>query len=106
MELQLNVLKVTASKHRGFTFWSYFLFIAFPQTKEALLTILSDLNEDDYFGLVLFDDEIEQWRPSLTKATEDYVATAKEFVKTIEDRGSELIPCGHGTEPTHSICYM
>lgn len=79
---------------------------AFPQTKEALLTILSDLNEDDYFGLVLFDDEIEPWRPSLTKATEDYVATAKEFVKTIEDRGSELIPCGHGTEPTHSICYM
>ncbi|XP_031423009.1 inter-alpha-trypsin inhibitor heavy chain H3-like [Clupea harengus] len=61
------------------------------QTKEALLTILSDLNEDDYFGLVLFDDEIEPWRPSLTKATEDYVATAKEFVKTIEDRGSTNI---------------
>ncbi|KAL2091387.1 hypothetical protein ACEWY4_013650 [Coilia grayii] len=61
------------------------------QTRKALLTILSDLHEEDYFGLVLFDDEIVPWRPSLTKATEDNVTAAKEFVKTIEDRGTTNI---------------
>lgn len=58
----------------------------------ALLTILSDLHEEDYFGLVLFDDEIQPWRPSLSKATEDNVAAAKEFVETIKERGSKSIP--------------
>ncbi|XP_063071037.1 inter-alpha-trypsin inhibitor heavy chain H3-like [Engraulis encrasicolus] len=57
------------------------------QTRTALLTILSDLHEEDYFGLVLFDHEIRPWRPSLTKATEDNVAAAKEFVETIKERG-------------------
>ncbi|XP_063071036.1 inter-alpha-trypsin inhibitor heavy chain H3-like isoform X2 [Engraulis encrasicolus] len=61
------------------------------QTRKALVTILSDLHEEDYFGLVLFDDEIQPWRPSLSKATEDNVAAAKEFVKTIEDRGTTNI---------------
>ncbi|KAL2091388.1 hypothetical protein ACEWY4_013651 [Coilia grayii] len=57
------------------------------QTREALLTILNDLHVDDYFGLVLFDSIIETWRPMLTKATEENVAAAKEFVKTIRQRG-------------------
>ncbi|XP_062401903.1 inter-alpha-trypsin inhibitor heavy chain H3-like [Sardina pilchardus] len=61
------------------------------QTRKALLTILNELHEDDYFGLVLFDDNIEPWRPSLTKATEGNVTAAKEFVKTIEDRGTTNI---------------
>ncbi|KAL2091389.1 hypothetical protein ACEWY4_013652 [Coilia grayii] len=56
------------------------------QTREALLTMLNDLHVDDYFGLVLFDSIIETWRPMLTKATEENVAAAKEFVKTIQDR--------------------
>ncbi|XP_076124731.1 inter-alpha-trypsin inhibitor heavy chain H3-like [Alosa pseudoharengus] len=57
------------------------------QTREALLTILSDLHEDDYFGLVLFDSIVESWRPSLTRATEENVMAAKEFVKGIHQRG-------------------
>ncbi|XP_067288468.1 inter-alpha-trypsin inhibitor heavy chain H3 [Pseudorasbora parva] len=56
------------------------------QTREALMTILSDLHEDDYFGLVTFDDVIESWRPSLSKATPENVTAAKEFVQTIEAR--------------------
>ncbi|XP_065097819.1 inter-alpha-trypsin inhibitor heavy chain H3 [Paramisgurnus dabryanus] len=56
------------------------------QTREALLTILSDLHEDDYFGLVTFDDVIESWRPSLSKATPENVSAAKKFVKTITAR--------------------
>uniref|UniRef100_A0A673JYS6 Inter-alpha-trypsin inhibitor heavy chain H3 n=1 Tax=Sinocyclocheilus rhinocerous TaxID=307959 RepID=A0A673JYS6_9TELE len=54
------------------------------QTREALMTILSELHEDDYFGLVTFDDTIESWRPFLSKATPENVTEAKEFVKTIE----------------------
>ncbi|XP_051532399.1 inter-alpha-trypsin inhibitor heavy chain H3 [Myxocyprinus asiaticus] len=56
------------------------------QTREALVTILSELHEDDYFGLVTFDDVIELWRPSLTKATQENVTAAKEFVQTITAR--------------------
>uniref|UniRef100_A0A671NEN4 Inter-alpha-trypsin inhibitor heavy chain H3 n=1 Tax=Sinocyclocheilus anshuiensis TaxID=1608454 RepID=A0A671NEN4_9TELE len=56
------------------------------QTREALMTILSELHEDDYFGLVTFDDTIEPWRPFLSKATPENVTEAKEFVKTIEAR--------------------
>lgn len=51
--------------------------------------ILGDLHEDDYFGLVLFDSIIEEWRPSLTKATEENVMAAKHFVKGIYERGCE-----------------
>uniref|UniRef100_A0A3B4DXK1 Inter-alpha-trypsin inhibitor heavy chain H3 n=1 Tax=Pygocentrus nattereri TaxID=42514 RepID=A0A3B4DXK1_PYGNA len=53
------------------------------QTLEALVTILGDLYEEDHFGLVTFDDKIELWRPSLSKASQDNVKEAKEFVKTI-----------------------
>ncbi len=53
------------------------------------MTILSELHEDDYFGLVTFDDTIESWRPFLSKATPQNVTEAKEFVKTIEARDSK-----------------
>ncbi|KAL7837187.1 hypothetical protein SRHO_G00268980 [Serrasalmus rhombeus] len=56
------------------------------QTLEALVTILGDLYEEDHFGLVTFDDKIELWRPSLSKASQDNVKEAKEFVKTITAR--------------------
>uniref|UniRef100_A0A671NCD7 Inter-alpha-trypsin inhibitor heavy chain H3 n=1 Tax=Sinocyclocheilus anshuiensis TaxID=1608454 RepID=A0A671NCD7_9TELE len=56
------------------------------QTREALMTILSELHEDDYFGLVTFDDTIESWRPFLSKATPENVTEAKEFVRTIKAR--------------------
>lgn len=55
-----------------------------------MLAILSDLHEDDYFGLVLFDSIVEAWRPSLTKATEENLKAAKEFViNTVLPRGCE-----------------
>uniref|UniRef100_A0A671NGD0 Inter-alpha-trypsin inhibitor heavy chain H3 n=1 Tax=Sinocyclocheilus anshuiensis TaxID=1608454 RepID=A0A671NGD0_9TELE len=59
------------------------------QTREALMTILSELHEDDYFGLVTFDDTIESWRPFLSKATPENVTEAKEFVRTIKARHSK-----------------
>ncbi|XP_076845336.1 inter-alpha-trypsin inhibitor heavy chain H3 isoform X2 [Brachyhypopomus gauderio] len=56
------------------------------QTTEALLTILDDLYEEDHFGLVTFDDEIELWRPSLSKATPTNIKEAKQFVSSITAR--------------------
>ncbi|KAK3512824.1 hypothetical protein QTP70_026052 [Hemibagrus guttatus] len=56
------------------------------QTREALSTILDDLYEDDHFGLVIFDDEIESWRPSLSKATNENIQEAKEYVKGVSAR--------------------
>ncbi|XP_073667942.1 inter-alpha-trypsin inhibitor heavy chain H3-like [Paramisgurnus dabryanus] len=57
------------------------------QTRLALLRILSDLAEDDHFGLITFDHQIELWKPELLKATEANLDDAKSFVKNIEDRG-------------------
>ncbi|TSV54872.1 Inter-alpha-trypsin inhibitor heavy chain H3 [Bagarius yarrelli] len=56
------------------------------QTREALLTILDDLYEEDHFGLVIFDDVIESWRPTLHKATKENVKEAKKYVSSITAR--------------------
>nr|XP_055040839.1 inter-alpha-trypsin inhibitor heavy chain H3-like [Misgurnus anguillicaudatus] len=58
------------------------------QTRLALLRILSDLAEDDHFGLITFDHRIELWKRELLKATKANLDDAKSFVKNIEDRGS------------------
>ncbi|XP_065096913.1 inter-alpha-trypsin inhibitor heavy chain H3-like isoform X2 [Paramisgurnus dabryanus] len=58
------------------------------QTRLALLRILSDLSEDDHFGLITFDHQIELWKRELLKATEANLDDAKSFVKNIEDHGS------------------
>uniref|UniRef100_A0A8C7TVX8 Inter-alpha-trypsin inhibitor heavy chain H3 n=1 Tax=Oncorhynchus mykiss TaxID=8022 RepID=A0A8C7TVX8_ONCMY len=57
------------------------------QTREAMLTILNDLHEDDYFGIVTFDHHISTWKDSLTKATTGNVSEAKGFVKGIYQSG-------------------
>ncbi|XP_049327481.1 inter-alpha-trypsin inhibitor heavy chain H3 isoform X31 [Astyanax mexicanus] len=58
------------------------------QTREALLKILGDVAEDDYFGLITFDSKIEVWRPELVQATDSNLKSAKNFVKKITDRGA------------------
>lgn len=57
------------------------------QTREALLAILDDIHEEDYFALVQFDHTIDFWKETLTKATEENVAEAMAYVKTIQDYG-------------------
>lgn len=54
-----------------------------------MLTILNDLAEDDYFGIVLFDSSISTWKESLTKATKENVSEAQTFIQGITDSGSE-----------------
>ncbi|CAB1314808.1 unnamed protein product [Coregonus sp. 'balchen'] len=61
--------------------------IKMQQTKEAMLNILNDLDEDDYFGIVIFDSQISTWKESLTKANKENVSEAQKFVKEIDDRG-------------------
>ncbi|CAI9593360.1 unnamed protein product, partial [Staurois parvus] len=55
------------------------------QTKEALLEILKDTKEHDRFNFILFDNNIEVWKPSLVKATPENLKEAKEFVRQITD---------------------
>ncbi|XP_051531657.1 inter-alpha-trypsin inhibitor heavy chain H3-like isoform X2 [Myxocyprinus asiaticus] len=58
------------------------------QTRLALLRILSDLQEDDYFGLITFDSEINVWKRELLKATKANLEDAKSFVLKITERGA------------------
>ncbi|XP_056461948.1 inter-alpha-trypsin inhibitor heavy chain H3a [Gadus chalcogrammus] len=61
------------------------------QTRVAMESILSDVHPEDYFGIILFDGSIDLWKESLTKATEENVDEAIQFVRQISSRGSTNI---------------
>ncbi|KAK2874902.1 hypothetical protein Q8A67_022055 [Cirrhinus molitorella] len=61
------------------------------QTRLAMLRILSDLGEDDHFGLITFSGHIQTWKTELLKATEGNKEEAKTFVKRIMSGGSTNI---------------
>ncbi|XP_067243910.1 inter-alpha-trypsin inhibitor heavy chain H3-like [Chanodichthys erythropterus] len=61
------------------------------QTRLALLRILSDLDEDDHFGLITFDHSVDKWKRELLKATKQNLENAKSFVKEIRDGGATNI---------------
>ncbi|XP_017579990.2 inter-alpha-trypsin inhibitor heavy chain H3-like isoform X1 [Pygocentrus nattereri] len=58
------------------------------QTRLAMLKILGDLAEDDYFGLIIFDRQVEVWKRKLRQATEMNLELAKDFVRMIQARGA------------------
>ncbi|RVE73215.1 hypothetical protein OJAV_G00047930 [Oryzias javanicus] len=58
------------------------------QTRIALVKILSDLAEEDFFGLITFDSEILTWKKELVQATAENVETAQAFARNIQDRGA------------------
>ncbi|XP_067243254.1 inter-alpha-trypsin inhibitor heavy chain H3-like [Chanodichthys erythropterus] len=58
------------------------------QTRLALLRILSDLDEDDHFGLITFDHFVDTWKRELLKATKQNLEIAKSFVKKIREGGT------------------
>ncbi|XP_038135806.1 inter-alpha-trypsin inhibitor heavy chain H3-like isoform X2 [Cyprinodon tularosa] len=58
------------------------------QTRTALLHILNDLAENDFFGLITFDSEIFHWKRELVQATSENLHLAKEFARNIVDRGA------------------
>ncbi|NXO18421.1 ITIH3 inhibitor, partial [Oriolus oriolus] len=57
------------------------------QTKEAMLKILDDIKEDDFFNFVLFDSEISTWKETLIKATPENLDEARKFVRHISAKG-------------------
>ncbi|XP_041807926.1 inter-alpha-trypsin inhibitor heavy chain H3-like isoform X2 [Chelmon rostratus] len=58
------------------------------QTRIALIHILNDLAEDDYFGLITFDSNIFHWKRELVQANKENVDSAKTFAQEIRDRGA------------------
>ncbi|XP_065264819.1 inter-alpha-trypsin inhibitor heavy chain H3-like [Emys orbicularis] len=61
--------------------------IGIQQTREALLKILEDIREDDYFNFVLFGSNVHIWKDTLVKATAENLKEAKDFVRAIDTRG-------------------
>ncbi|NXC05206.1 ITIH3 inhibitor, partial [Orthonyx spaldingii] len=57
------------------------------QTKEAMLKILDDMKEDDFFNFILFDSEISTWKETLIKATPENLDEARKFVRGISANG-------------------
>ncbi|NWU13700.1 ITIH3 inhibitor, partial [Cephalopterus ornatus] len=56
---------------------------AIAQTKEALLKILDDIKEDDFFNIILFDSRVSTWKDTLIKATPENLDEARKFVRNI-----------------------
>ncbi|KAF3855920.1 hypothetical protein F7725_016643 [Dissostichus mawsoni] len=65
--------------------------IKMAQTREAMLAILKDLDEDDHFAIIQFDDAIDSWKESLIKATKENVDEAMKYVSGIVESGSTNI---------------
>ncbi|KAF3689892.1 Inter-alpha-trypsin inhibitor heavy chain H3 [Channa argus] len=57
------------------------------QTRTALIYILNDLAEDDYFGLITFNSALFYWKRELVQATKGNVDSAKNFARNINARG-------------------
>ncbi|NWV58562.1 ITIH3 inhibitor, partial [Malurus elegans] len=57
------------------------------QTKEALLKILDDIKEDDFFNFILFESEVSTWKEALIKATPENLDEARKFVQHISVGG-------------------
>ncbi|NXU52029.1 ITIH3 inhibitor, partial [Turnix velox] len=58
------------------------------QTREALLKILEDIEEDDFFNFILFGTEVHTWKDTLTKATPENLDEARKFVQGIDTKGA------------------
>ncbi|NXY21459.1 ITIH3 inhibitor, partial [Atrichornis clamosus] len=60
---------------------------AIQQTKEALLKILDDIKEDDFFNFILFNSKVSSWKETLIKATPENLDEARQFVQLISAEG-------------------
>ncbi|XP_077385541.1 inter-alpha-trypsin inhibitor heavy chain H4-like isoform X4 [Festucalex cinctus] len=61
------------------------------QTRTALIHILNDLAEDDFFGLITFDSSVSYWKRELVQADSQNVKSAKEFAGSIREQGGTNI---------------
>ena len=73
----------------------------FAQTRIALIHILTDLAEDDHFGLITFDGSIFHFKRELVQANKENLDSAKKFAQDIQESGCEVFNkylikgCGH-----------
>ncbi|XP_078139814.1 inter-alpha-trypsin inhibitor heavy chain H3 isoform X2 [Centroberyx gerrardi] len=58
------------------------------QTRIALIHILGDLEEDDYFGLITFNSRVSPWKRELLQANKNNLDAGKEFARNIRDSGA------------------
>lgn len=61
------------------------------QTKEALLTILSDLRPSDHFNFISFSNKVREWKDRLVPVTPLNVRDAKKFIYTLAPTGGTNI---------------
>ncbi|XP_070759209.1 inter-alpha-trypsin inhibitor heavy chain H3-like [Enoplosus armatus] len=61
------------------------------QTRIALIHILNDLAEDDFFGLITFNSEIFHWKRELVQVNKENLDSAKTFAREIKDSGATNI---------------
>uniref|UniRef100_A0A8B9UXD2 Inter-alpha-trypsin inhibitor heavy chain H3 n=1 Tax=Anas zonorhyncha TaxID=75864 RepID=A0A8B9UXD2_9AVES len=57
------------------------------QTREALLKILDDIRDDDFFNFILFGSDVHTWKEKLIKATPENLDEARKFVRGIDTEG-------------------
>ncbi|NXH20164.1 ITIH3 inhibitor, partial [Bucco capensis] len=57
------------------------------QTRQALLKILDDIKEDDFFNFILFGSNVHTWKDTLIKATPENLDEARKFVRNIDTQG-------------------
>ncbi|XP_029683211.1 inter-alpha-trypsin inhibitor heavy chain H3-like isoform X8 [Takifugu rubripes] len=58
------------------------------QTRTALVHILNDLAEDDFFGIITFDSRIFHWKRELVQANQANLENARTFARNIKDNGA------------------
>ncbi|MEW6685594.1 MAG: VIT domain-containing protein [Candidatus Edwardsbacteria bacterium] len=61
------------------------------QAKEALLSCLDGLNAGDRFNLIVFNDEVDEYRAELLLASQENLWSAKQFIRQVEAGGSTNI---------------
>uniref|UniRef100_A0A8C8W4B5 Inter alpha-trypsin inhibitor, heavy chain 4 n=1 Tax=Peromyscus maniculatus bairdii TaxID=230844 RepID=A0A8C8W4B5_PERMB len=61
------------------------------QTREALIKILNDLSPKDQFNLIVFNEEITQWMPSLLEASKENLKEATSYASKINAQGGTNI---------------
>ncbi|XP_077308313.1 inter-alpha-trypsin inhibitor heavy chain H3-like isoform X1 [Lithobates pipiens] len=61
------------------------------QTKEALLQILDDTMEHDYFNFILFSSFTSVWQNNLVKATPGNLTAAREYIRNFDIGGTTNI---------------
>ncbi|XP_051873125.1 inter-alpha-trypsin inhibitor heavy chain H3-like [Pristis pectinata] len=61
------------------------------QTNKALIKILSDMDTEDHFAIIIFDHSFSTWKSTIFQATPANISAAKDYVKTIRAEGATNI---------------